>query len=90
MENAIKFYDHFEYFTAIWYSFWSFGIFFTFLVCSDQEQSGNPAYIYPGWIRSRWQVETIPPDHATRNVRRIVFLLELKKIVGTYNEGAMS
>jgi hypothetical protein len=30
MENAIKFYDHLEYFTAIWYSFWSFGIFLRF------------------------------------------------------------
>jgi hypothetical protein len=38
MENAVMFYDHLEYFTAIWYnlwpfcvhSLWSFGIFFTF------------------------------------------------------------
>jgi hypothetical protein len=29
MENVI-FYDHLEYFTAIWYNLWSFGIFYTF------------------------------------------------------------
>jgi hypothetical protein len=34
MENVVIFYDHLEYITAIWYnlwySLWSFGIFFTF------------------------------------------------------------
>jgi hypothetical protein len=27
---------------AIWYSLWWFGIFIPFLVCLDQEKSGNP------------------------------------------------
>jgi hypothetical protein len=26
MENVVKFYDHLEYFTAIWYNVWPFGI----------------------------------------------------------------
>jgi hypothetical protein len=30
------------YFLIIWYSLWSFGIFSPFLVCLDQEKSGNP------------------------------------------------
>jgi hypothetical protein len=30
------------YFMAIWYSLWSFGIFFHVLVCLDPEKSGNP------------------------------------------------
>jgi hypothetical protein len=30
MKNVCVFYDHLEYFTAIWYSLWSFGILFTF------------------------------------------------------------
>jgi hypothetical protein len=28
MDNVGIFYEHLEYFTAIWYSLWSFGIFF--------------------------------------------------------------
>jgi hypothetical protein len=27
---------------AVWYSLWSFVIFFPVSVCSDQEKSGNP------------------------------------------------
>jgi hypothetical protein len=27
MENVGRFYDHLEYFTAIWYNLWPFGIF---------------------------------------------------------------
>jgi hypothetical protein len=47
MENVVKLYDHFEYFTAIWYILWQIGIvcrnwvFFPILVCLDQEKSGN-------------------------------------------------
>jgi hypothetical protein len=36
------FYDHLEYFIAIWYNLRSFGLFFFILVCLDQEKSGNP------------------------------------------------
>jgi hypothetical protein len=40
------------YFTTIWYNLWPFGVvcgplFFSVLVCLDQEKSGNPA--------SQWQ-----------------------------------
>jgi hypothetical protein len=31
------------YLMAVWYSLWSLRIFFLFLVCVDQEKSGNPA-----------------------------------------------
>jgi hypothetical protein len=41
MENHVIFYDHLEFFTAIWYNLWSFGIFFYVLVRLDQEKSGN-------------------------------------------------
>jgi hypothetical protein len=60
MENAGKCYDHLEYFTAIWYNLWPFGIIYgrleqfvviwyilPNLVCLDQEKSGNPAVLYP-------------------------------------------
>jgi hypothetical protein len=48
MENVVIFYDHLEYFTAIWYNLWPFGVIvviwyiFSVLVCLDQEISGNP------------------------------------------------
>jgi hypothetical protein len=48
MENVVRFYDHLEYFMVIWYDLWPFGIvcghlvYFSFLVCLDQEKSGNP------------------------------------------------
>jgi hypothetical protein len=49
MVNVGIFYDHLEYFMAIWYylwpfiihSLWSF-VVFPNLVCLDQEKSGNP------------------------------------------------
>jgi phosphotransferase system glucose/maltose/N-acetylglucosamine-specific IIC component len=31
-ENVVIFYDHLEYFTAIWYNLWPFGIFCGYLV----------------------------------------------------------
>jgi hypothetical protein len=49
MENVGIFYDHLEYFTAIWYNLWTFVIvcghlvFFPNSVCLHQEKSGNPA-----------------------------------------------
>jgi hypothetical protein len=47
MVNVGIFYDHLLYIKAIWYYLWPFGIvcghllFFSFLVCLDQEKSGN-------------------------------------------------
>jgi hypothetical protein len=47
--NIGIFYDHLEYFIAIWYNFWPFGIvygqlvYFPQFVCLDQDKSGNPA-----------------------------------------------
>jgi hypothetical protein len=32
MENVVIFYDHLEYFTAIWYNLWPFGTFCGHLV----------------------------------------------------------
>jgi hypothetical protein len=49
MVNVGMFYDHLEYFMAIWYNLWLFGIvcghllyIFPNLECLDQEKSGNP------------------------------------------------
>jgi hypothetical protein len=39
-ENVGIFYDHLEYFTAIWY-------IFPILVCLDQEKCGNPGQKQP-------------------------------------------
>jgi hypothetical protein len=47
MKYVCIFYDDLEYFTAIWYNLWLFGVviwyIFPILVCLDQEKSGNPA-----------------------------------------------
>jgi hypothetical protein len=48
MKDVGKFYGHFVYFTAIWYSLWPFGIFcghlgiFSHFGMLYQEKSGNP------------------------------------------------
>jgi hypothetical protein len=51
MENVGIFYDHLEYYMAIWYNLWPFVIvcdhllyfsIFPVLVCLDPEKSGNP------------------------------------------------
>jgi hypothetical protein len=45
MENVCKIYYHLEYFTAIWYNLWPFGIVCDHLVYFSilgQEKSGNP------------------------------------------------
>jgi hypothetical protein len=46
MENVVTFYEHLEYFTAIWCNLWPFVIvfghlayFFPSLVCSDPEKN---------------------------------------------------
>jgi hypothetical protein len=50
-KNVFIFHDSLEYFTAIWYKLWPFGIvcgrlvYFYVLVCLDQEKSDNPAHI---------------------------------------------
>jgi hypothetical protein len=50
MKNVCIFYDHMEYFKAISYNLWPFGIvcsrlvYFSHLVCLDQEKSGNPGH----------------------------------------------
>jgi hypothetical protein len=41
MENVGTSYEQLEYFTAIWYNSWPFGIICG-LVCLDREKSGNP------------------------------------------------
>jgi hypothetical protein len=47
MEKVGIFYDHFKYFTAIWYNLWPLGIvgghlvYFPNLVCLYKEKSGN-------------------------------------------------
>jgi cytosine/uracil/thiamine/allantoin permease len=47
MVNVVIFYDHLEHFTAIWYNLWPFGTvcghLVYFLVCLEQEKSGNPS-----------------------------------------------
>jgi hypothetical protein len=50
MVHVGTFYDHLEYFRAIWYNLCPFGIvcghlvYFPNLVCLDQEKSGNPGH----------------------------------------------
>jgi hypothetical protein len=49
MENIVIFYDHLEYFMAIWYNLWQFVIVYLHMVIwyifliLDQNKSGNPA-----------------------------------------------
>jgi hypothetical protein len=46
MENVCKFYDHLEYFTAIWYKLWPFGLVrghLLYVVC------GHLVYFFPIW-----------------------------------------
>jgi hypothetical protein len=42
MENVGVFYDHLEYFTAIWYNLWPFVAFWYIFSFLDPEKSGNP------------------------------------------------
>jgi hypothetical protein len=56
MANVGLFYDHLEYFMAIWYNFWPLGIvcgqllYFSNLECLGQEKSGNPAHYRNGKV----------------------------------------
>jgi hypothetical protein len=42
MEYVVIFCVNLKLFTAISYTLWSFGIFFSFWLSLDQEKSGNP------------------------------------------------
>jgi hypothetical protein len=60
MVNVGVFYGLFKYFMAIWYNLWPFGIvcghllYFTNLVCLDQEKSGNPGtFTSWSWVQSQ-------------------------------------
>jgi hypothetical protein len=64
MENVVLFYDHLEYFTDIWYNLQSLGIvcghlvYFSVLVCLEQEKSGNP-----GVEKQRHSQQQMPLDY---------------------------
>jgi hypothetical protein len=74
MENVVIFYDHLEFVTAIWYNLWPFSkvcghlVYFSVLVCLDQEKSGNPDRRQqhknrrPEMMGCDFQVN--PPEHA--------------------------
>jgi hypothetical protein len=47
MQNVVIFYDHLEYFAAIWYSLWPFGI-----VCGHSEYLFTFWYV---WTKKIWQ-----------------------------------
>jgi hypothetical protein len=50
MKNVCIFYDHLEYFTAIWYNLWLFGIvcghvvYFSHFSMFGPKKSGNPEH----------------------------------------------
>jgi hypothetical protein len=46
MEKVGKFYDHLEYFTAICYNLWPFGIVCGHLVCFSQFGMSGPGKIW--------------------------------------------
>jgi hypothetical protein len=58
MENVSIFYDHFEYFTTLWYNLWPFGIDslwsfgVTVLVRLEQEKSGNLLSLEADFVKS--------------------------------------
>jgi hypothetical protein len=69
------FYDHFVYFTDIWYILWPFGIFYGYVVYFSrfgvlyQEQSGNTMYVATDEISVCELAETETCDE-TRKLRR--------------------
>jgi hypothetical protein len=75
MEYVCIFYDHLEYFMAIWYNLWPFGmvcgdmVYFPILVCLDQDKSGNPA----GDVRVRGIVST--KSEETENRKILIFFV---------------
>jgi hypothetical protein len=68
MVNVGTFDDHLEYFMAIWYNLWPFGIVFGHLVyfpnlaCLDHEKSGNPSpAVFQHRFCCKWQHSILPP-----------------------------
>jgi hypothetical protein len=53
MENVCKFYDRLEYFTAIWYNLWLFGIVCGDLVYFSHFGMFGPRKIWQPWYRLR-------------------------------------
>jgi hypothetical protein len=51
MENVGIFYDHSEYFTAIWYNLWPFDIVCGHLVCHSQFIMLGPRKIWQPWFQ---------------------------------------
>jgi hypothetical protein len=51
MENVGMFYDHLEYFTAIWYNLWTFGIICGHLVYISRFGMFGPRKIWQPWLR---------------------------------------
>jgi hypothetical protein len=51
MENVVKLYDHFEYFTAIWYILWQIGIVCTHLVHCSHFGMFGPRKIWQHWLQ---------------------------------------
>jgi hypothetical protein len=49
MENVVIFYDHLEYFTAIWYYTWQFGIACGHVVYFSHFGVSGPRKIWQPW-----------------------------------------
>jgi hypothetical protein len=56
----VIFYDHLEYFTPIWHNLLPFDIYFSVLVCLDQEKSGNPARFVSTICDKHQFIQTFP------------------------------
>jgi hypothetical protein len=52
MENVVIFYDHLEYFTAIWHNVWPFGIVSCHLVYFSRIGMFGPRKIWQPWVLS--------------------------------------
>jgi hypothetical protein len=50
MENVSIFYDHLEYFTAIWYNLWPFGIVCGHLVYFSSFGMFRPIKFWQPWL----------------------------------------
>jgi hypothetical protein len=50
MENIVIFFDHVEYFTAIWYILLSIGAFFPVLVCCTKKKFSTLKYVEFIWF----------------------------------------
>jgi hypothetical protein len=52
MENVVIIYDHLEYFTAIWYNLWPFGIVIGHLLYFSRFGMFGPRKIWQPWFAS--------------------------------------